>query len=231
MDLFGFLEKQSMLEQISLTGVLLNLGLSIALGFLLSMVVWWTHRKSVKIHLLMRTLVLLSLAIAGAMMIIGNNLARAFGLVGAVSIIRFRTALKSSQDMAFVFIAIVIGMASGLSLRILAIVFTALSIAVVLAMSAIRFGEPRGGMAYYMVDVSWTGAYALRSAIEAALRSSPATWGVHKVKLTAKRRNIVYRVATPAETDPSGLIAQVLSADSDGSAQLSVSLRGSRRAR
>ena len=65
-------------------------------------------------YVMMHTLIFLAVTIAGAMLIIGNNLARAFGLLGAVSIIRFRTAVKSSRDMAFVFLAIVVGMACGL---------------------------------------------------------------------------------------------------------------------
>jgi len=50
-------------------------------------------------------------------MVIGNNLARAFGLVGAMSIIRFRTAIKETQDIIFIFFALAIGMASGVGLH------------------------------------------------------------------------------------------------------------------
>jgi uncharacterized membrane protein YhiD involved in acid resistance len=46
-------------------------------------------------------------------MVIGNNLARAFGLVGAMSIIRFRTVLKDTRDIGFVFYALAVGMAAG----------------------------------------------------------------------------------------------------------------------
>lgn len=47
------------------------------------------------------------------MLIIGNNIARAFSLVGALSIIRFRTPLKDPLDIGFVFYALAIGMAMG----------------------------------------------------------------------------------------------------------------------
>ena len=46
-------------------------------------------------------------------MVIGNNLARAFGLVGAMSIIRFRTAVKDTQDIMFIFFALALGLACG----------------------------------------------------------------------------------------------------------------------
>jgi len=46
-------------------------------------------------------------------MVIGNNLAVAFGLIGALSVIRFRNVLKDTRDTAFIFIALTIGMATG----------------------------------------------------------------------------------------------------------------------
>ena len=57
-------------------------------------------------------------------MVIGNNLARAFGLVGALSIIRFRTAIKDTQDIVFIFFALAVGMAAGVGLPLSAVVGT-----------------------------------------------------------------------------------------------------------
>ena len=53
-------------------------------------------------------------------MVIGNNLARAFALVGAMSIIRFRTVVKDTKDTAFVFFALASGLAAGTSSYLLA---------------------------------------------------------------------------------------------------------------
>jgi uncharacterized membrane protein YhiD involved in acid resistance len=47
------------------------------------------------------------------MAVIGNSLARAFGAIGALSLIRFRTAIKSSNELAYLFMAISVGMACG----------------------------------------------------------------------------------------------------------------------
>ncbi len=69
-------------------------------------------------------LILLSLITSIVIMIIGNNLARAFGLVGAMSIIRFRTAVKETHDIVYIFFALTIGMASGVGLHSLAIIGT-----------------------------------------------------------------------------------------------------------
>jgi hypothetical protein len=62
---------------------------------------------------LMATLVLLSVLIALVTMVIGNSPARAFSLVGALAIIRFRTVVEDTRDTAFVIYAVVVGMAAG----------------------------------------------------------------------------------------------------------------------
>lgn len=59
------------------------------------------------------TLVLLAILIAMVTQVIGSDLARAFSLVGALSIIRFRTVVRDTQDTAFVIFAVVVGMAVG----------------------------------------------------------------------------------------------------------------------
>jgi hypothetical protein len=59
------------------------------------------------------TLVLLSILIAVVTQVIGDNVARAFSLVGALAIVRFRTVVADTRDTAFVIFAVVIGMAVG----------------------------------------------------------------------------------------------------------------------
>ncbi len=59
------------------------------------------------------TLILLSILIAMVMQVIDDRVARAFSLVGALSIVRFRTVLDETQDIAFVIFAVVVGMAAG----------------------------------------------------------------------------------------------------------------------
>jgi hypothetical protein len=59
------------------------------------------------------TLVLLTILIAMVTQVIGDNVARAFSLVGALSIVRFRTVVRDTQDTAYVIFAVAIGMALG----------------------------------------------------------------------------------------------------------------------
>lgn len=71
---------------------------------------------------LITTLVLLSVLIAMVSMVIGNSVARAFSLVGALSIVRFRTVVDDTRDTAFVIFAVIVGMAAGAGLFMLAVV-------------------------------------------------------------------------------------------------------------
>lgn len=59
------------------------------------------------------TLVLLCVLIAMVTQVIGESVARAFGLVGALSIVRFRTVVRDTQDTAYVIFAVIVGMAVG----------------------------------------------------------------------------------------------------------------------
>jgi len=72
------------------------------------------------------SLVTLAMVTTIVILVIGNNLARAFGLVGAMSIIRFRTAVKETQDIMFIFFSLAIGMTCGVRLFDVAIASTIL---------------------------------------------------------------------------------------------------------
>src|SRR5258708_34506488 len=59
------------------------------------------------------TLALLSVLSAMSTQVIGDNVARAFSLVGALSIVRFRTVVRDTKDTAYVIFAVVVGMSVG----------------------------------------------------------------------------------------------------------------------
>lgn len=95
------------------------------------------------------TLVLLSAAIAMATQVIGDNVARAFSLVGALSVVRFRTVVKDTQDTAFVILAVVVGMAAGANNIMVALVGL-----VALGIASFLLWPRREGGPWQRVDVS-----------------------------------------------------------------------------
>ena len=78
-------------------------------------VVAFVYRRSRRLHAgsFTTTLLLLSILIAMVTQVIGDNVARAFSLVGALSIVRFRTVVRDTQDTAYVIAAVAVGMAVG----------------------------------------------------------------------------------------------------------------------
>ena len=106
---------------ITLFDVLLNVILSCCLGLFVSWIYKLTYQGYAYSVSFVNTLLIITMVTTIVIMVIGNNLARAFGLVGAMSIIRFRTAVKDSKDIAFVFFALAAGMAAGAGNHIIGI--------------------------------------------------------------------------------------------------------------
>lgn len=108
---------------ISLGANTLRIILSFALGVFIVLIYQWTHTK-VPRKSFTDTLIILCIIISVVMVIIGDSIARAFSLVGALSIIRFRTAIEDPRDIGFVFYALAMGMAVGAGSPVVAILAT-----------------------------------------------------------------------------------------------------------
>ena len=74
---------------------------------------WYTHGGTIYSKKFNLSLVVLTILTATVMTVIGNNIALSLGMVGALSIVRFRTAIKDSRDAMYIFWAIVIGICCG----------------------------------------------------------------------------------------------------------------------
>lgn len=84
------------------------------LGLIVACVYQASHRKQLaESFAFIVTMVLLTILVAMTTLVIDNNVARAFSLVGALSIVRFRTVVDDTRDTAFVIFAVVVGMAVG----------------------------------------------------------------------------------------------------------------------
>jgi hypothetical protein len=102
--------------------------LVLSLSFLLSLVIGWVYKKTYQgvsyTQSYVHTLTLMTMVVAVIMLIVGSSIARAFALVGALSIVRFRNAIKDTRDVGFIFFAMAMGMAVGTRFYVLAIAAT-----------------------------------------------------------------------------------------------------------
>lgn len=119
-----------------------NLFVSLGCGLLIAIVYRFVYRGANYSASFVNSLVLLALITTVVILVIGNNLARAFGLVGAMSIIRFRTAVRDVQDIVFIFFALSIGMAAGVGLNSVAIIGTVFICLIIILLESTGFGRP-----------------------------------------------------------------------------------------
>lgn len=127
--------------QFTIGHILLNLILTFILVSLIAYAYKRTHRGLSYSQNFVSTIILMSLITTIAMMVIGNSLAIAFGLLGAFSIIRFRTAVKETKDTGFIFFSLVEGMAVGTDNHLIAIVSTLVLLAIIWLLHRFNFGS------------------------------------------------------------------------------------------
>ncbi|UZN01629.1 DUF4956 domain-containing protein [Cellulomonas sp. S1-8] len=121
-------------QDLSGTFSVFDVAMTLVLSFVLSSLIGWvykrTHRNISYSQSYVQTLVIIGMVVAVIMLVVGSNIARAFALVGALSVIRFRNAIKETRDVGFIFLVMAIGMAVGTRFYVLA---AAATVAVLLA--------------------------------------------------------------------------------------------------
>ena len=83
--------------------ILLNIVLAAVLGFFIFLSYAISHRGTIYSRKSNASLVILAVLTGTVMTVIGNNIALSLGMVGALSIVRFRTAIKDSRDTVYIF--------------------------------------------------------------------------------------------------------------------------------
>lgn len=114
-DLFSssFIAAQSSLQKISSLSIIINL----TMAFIVGMFIFYVYKKTFQGVLYQKSfnvsLVAMSMMTTLIIMTISGNLVLSLGMVGALSIVRFRTPIKDPMDLVFIFWAITVGIANG----------------------------------------------------------------------------------------------------------------------
>lgn len=119
--------------------------INILASFVIALVISWVYQKT---HYgisysksFLTTLVIMAVLSTVAMMILSNNLVRALGVLGIFALIRFRTILKDTRDVAFLFFALAMGMAIGTNNYVIAAISTVMISFIVLLLTKYNFGS------------------------------------------------------------------------------------------
>lgn len=130
-------------ETLTLPGMLAGFGAALVLGLFISMVYLKTHKKEGFSSSFIITLVMLPAIISVIIMLIGNNVARAFSLAGAFSLVRFRSAPGDPKDIAYVFFALGVGLACGLGFIAYAVIFAVVLCLAMIVLTLTNFAQQK----------------------------------------------------------------------------------------
>lgn len=195
---------------VSFTVLSLRLAAALAFGCIVAGVYRLTRRQlSADAQSMTPTLVLLTVLIAMVTLVIGDNIARAFGLVGALSIVRFRTVVEDTRDTAFVIFAVTVGMAIGAGFAAVTVVGIPFA-----ALAAFLFRPRNGGDAAaldYVLTIRLGLGHDARSLLGNTLEKHLAS---HRLTATSTARQgaaieLVYRARLHSGGDPLPLIAEL----------------------
>ena len=133
--LAGLLEESGSL---SAEAVILHIVVSALISIGIYISYWYTHTGTAYSRKFNVSLVTLTVLTGTVMTVIGNNIALSLGMVGALSIVRFRTAIKDSRDTTYIFWAIIVGICCGVGDYLVAGVGSAVVFVVLLIMGRVR---------------------------------------------------------------------------------------------
>ncbi len=120
--------------QVGLADFLLNLSLAAALALIVAAVYVRVSTSMSNRRMFARNFLFIALTTTLVITVVKSSLALSLGLVGALSIVRFRTAIKDPEELAYLFLTIGIGLGCGAGQRMITIVATGL-ITIVLVVS------------------------------------------------------------------------------------------------
>lgn len=132
--------------------------IALLVSFALGLVVTYTHRTSVPDRRvsasLQASLALLPVVAALVLLVIGDSLARAFSLVGALAIVRFRTRLRTTWDITFIFLALAAGIGCGVGKAGVATLGVAIAVLAVQVLAVLPGTRREGPVQVLRCDVA-----------------------------------------------------------------------------
>jgi flagellar biosynthesis protein FliQ len=129
---------------ITLAGVATVTVAAIILGLLISLVYVMTNKNNGYASGFATTLIMLPLIICIIIMLVGNNIARAFSLAGAFSIIRFRSVPGEPRDISYVLFTLAIGLSCGMGYIGYGAIFTLILCTMMVVLEKTNFAKPKG---------------------------------------------------------------------------------------
>ena len=124
--------------ELSLESIILNIAVSALIGVFIYVSYMITHKGTIYSRKFNASLIVMTVLTGTVMTVIGNNIALSLGMVGALSIVRFRTAIKDSRDTLYIFWTVIVGICCGVGDYLVAAIGSAITFIVLLVFGLIK---------------------------------------------------------------------------------------------
>lgn len=139
-QILNYMAQQQAIEP---TQLIFNMTVAVALGIIIFITYRLTYSGVAYSKKFNASLMMMTLVSTLVMTVISNNIALSLGMVGALSIVRFRTAIKDPRDTTFIFWCIGVGICCGVSFYTVAAVGSAYIFAVMVVLGRVHTVEKR----------------------------------------------------------------------------------------
>ena len=198
MDLIATLERALMegyaTRDLNIPTVFLCVGLTTIIGIYIAIVYRFVNKSAISDRNFGLSLITLSIITSSIILTIQSNIVVSLGMVGALSIVRFRTAIKNPMDLIFFFWSISAGIICGAGFAMIAII-ASLAMTLVIVIIALFHVERDA-----LVLIVNTNGY-IEDAIEAVLKQHCSFWKVRSRSITGESVNMVIEVRTSKPVD------------------------------
>ncbi|GIO33999.1 MULTISPECIES: DUF4956 domain-containing protein [Paenibacillus] len=184
---------------LSLSRALLTLAVAIVLGAIISFTYMKTQPAYSQSFTL--TMMILPAIVAIIILLIGSNIARAFSLAGAFSIIRFRSAPGDAKDISYVLFSMAAGLSAGVGAFGYAVLFTVILCGLMYVLRKVRFGTRKDDLKLLKITIPENLGY--EEAFEEVFRKHGVEYELKKVKTTelGSLYEVVYSVKMGPQTN------------------------------
>lgn len=196
-------------ESFTLVNALIVIISATTLGLVISVSYMKTNNKTIDSSNFAITLVMLPVVIAIIILLVGNNIARAFSLAGAFSIIRFRSAPGEPKDIAYVFFTLAVGLTCGMGYIGYAVIVTIILCSVMFVIDVTKFGQPKHKAMQLRIivpeDLNYDGVF------EEILNEYTNSWQIQKVRTRdfGALFELSYMINMKAESDQKKFIDEI----------------------
>lgn len=188
-------------ETLTLSTAVLTVLSAAVLGMIISLTYMYIHKKTGYLSGFVLTLVIVPTTVALIIMLIGSNVARAFSLAGALSLIRYRSEQGNPKDIAYIFFSLAIGLACGIGFVGYAFLFTVIICLIMIILDKCHFGEQKNNAMKLAIYVPENLNY--KGAFDDILKEYTTDFTLQKVKTTefGSMFILVYQIHVSEETD------------------------------